>query len=242
MPPPCSVWPWMIRWPVRGLHWPRLKAPGALSLRLESGTEGVSLLAEPLGNTASLLWLEFVSGPAIVRAGRDLPRGAEIRSIQSGDRLHVLLDLGLAGERFTGGELLVLSEMPNGDGIELARATAGSPGVGEATVVISGSGAPGAEIPRGFQPLGNNHPNPFNPSTTIAYSVPGETVGKVVLAVYDIRGRRVRQLVNSVHAPGQYRVAWEGTDSRGRALPSGVYFCRMSAPGFSAVRKMVLLK
>jgi hypothetical protein len=96
----------------------------------------------------------------------------------------------------------------------------------------------GTGIPGKFD-LFQNYPNPFNPTTKIRYSSPdhlGET-GLVTLNVYDILGNKVADLVNEVQPPGSYAI-----DFNASHLPSGVYFYRVSAPGYSAVRKMILLK
>lgn len=91
----------------------------------------------------------------------------------------------------------------------------------------------------GFR-LGANHPNPFNPATRIPYHV-GATE-RVTLAVYDVRGARVRALVEGVRAAGAYEAVWDGRDDGGRVVASGVYFCVMQAGGFRATQRMVLLK
>ncbi|MCE5272544.1 T9SS type A sorting domain-containing protein [bacterium] len=103
------------------------------------------------------------------------------------------------------------------------------------------SGAPGAALPRAFS-LGANVPNPFNPSTTIAYSVGGEAPVTVHLSVFNLRGQTVATLVDRVVAPGQYTVNWDGRGRGGEKLSSGVYFYRITAGDFSFTRKMVLLK
>ena len=96
------------------------------------------------------------------------------------------------------------------------------------------------ELPRAFE-LRQNYPNPFNPSTTITYSVP-EGGGEVRLEVFDIRGRLLRVLAEGACEAGSYYVQWDGTDGYGRAVASGVYFSRLRGEGFTAVRKMVLVK
>jgi len=103
------------------------------------------------------------------------------------------------------------------------------------------SGAPGAALPRAFS-LGANVPNPFNPSTTISYSVGGEAPLPVRLNVFNVRGQIVATLVDRVVAPGQYTVNWNGHGRGGEQLSSGVYFYRITAGDFSFTRKMVLLK
>jgi hypothetical protein len=80
-----------------------------------------------------------------------------------------------------------------------------------------------------------NYPNPFNPTTTISYSVP--TSGEVTLAVYDLTGRKVQDLVNRVQQAGSYSVSFDGG-----ALPSGIYFCRVSVGTQSFTSRMLLLK
>jgi hypothetical protein len=88
--------------------------------------------------------------------------------------------------------------------------------------------------------VGGNYPNPFNPSTTISYTV--EQPSDIRLDVFDIRGRRVATLADRFHSQGIYHVQWDGVDSRGRVLASGVYFYRMKAENYSVTRKMILLK
>ncbi len=89
--------------------------------------------------------------------------------------------------------------------------------------------------------LSGNFPNPFNPSTTIEFGIPGER-SPVTIAVYDIRGRLVRNLVDDVRSAGKHRVAWDGRDEHGSSVASGIYFLRMNVAGENHVRKMTLLK
>jgi N-acetylneuraminic acid mutarotase len=85
-----------------------------------------------------------------------------------------------------------------------------------------------------------NHPNPFNPATTIAYELPAS--GRAVLRVFDAGGRLVRTLVDAVQPAGLQSTRWDGLNDDGAAVGSGVYFCRLDAAGVSRSRKMVLLK
>jgi hypothetical protein len=100
------------------------------------------------------------------------------------------------------------------------------------------------EVPVARARLYQNHPNPFNPSTTIAYTVPGPSTSRhnVVLRVYDVRGGLVRTLVNGPVEGGRHEAAWDGTNNRGEQVSSGVYFARFASGGYSDVRKMVLLR
>jgi len=99
----------------------------------------------------------------------------------------------------------------------------------------------GPALPKSFD-LAQNSPNPFNPSTSIAYSVPEGHTSQVSLQVFDLRGRLVRSLVEARVEPGSYLVQWDGADRNGNAVGSGVYFYRLRTDGFVRTRKMVLLK
>jgi len=92
--------------------------------------------------------------------------------------------------------------------------------------------------------LGHARPNPFNPVTTIEYSV--AVSGQVTLRVYDLAGRVVRTLVDRDVEAGEHHAIWDGTTDSGERAASGVYFVKMAAPGsagsFRATRKLVLLK
>ncbi|MFQ6103971.1 MAG: FlgD immunoglobulin-like domain containing protein [Candidatus Glassbacteria bacterium] len=85
-----------------------------------------------------------------------------------------------------------------------------------------------------------NSPNPFNPSTEIRFSVEKET--RVTLRIYDIRGRRVKTLLDRRLPEGPKILTWDGTDARGISLPSGVYFYRLDVAGESMTRKMLLVR
>ena len=88
--------------------------------------------------------------------------------------------------------------------------------------------------------LQQNRPNPFNPATEIAFSLPHASA--VELAVYTVNGRRVTTLVSDNLAAGQHRVTWDGRDAAGQRAASGAYFYRLSADGQVQVRRMVLVK
>jgi len=83
-------------------------------------------------------------------------------------------------------------------------------------------------------------PNPFNPTTTIEFSLPA--AGRASLAIYNVAGRRVVVLAEGHHEAGPHRIVWNGTDDSGHALPSGVYFARFEGGGEVATRKMVMVK
>jgi hypothetical protein len=88
--------------------------------------------------------------------------------------------------------------------------------------------------------LHTNYPNPFNPSTRITFDLKHNT--DVHLAVYDIRGNLVAMLAEGHYSSGRYHLTWDGRDSFGRTMPSGVYLYRLQAGGEVFSRKMMLLK
>jgi parallel beta-helix repeat protein len=85
-----------------------------------------------------------------------------------------------------------------------------------------------------------NYPNPFNPSTTIIFTLPKE--GLVRLTVYNITGGKVRDLVSSSLPAGRHEVRWQGVDDRGNALSSGVYLMRLSQGQTVSTGKILLMK
>ncbi|MCK4679693.1 hypothetical protein KAT82_01075 [bacterium] len=89
--------------------------------------------------------------------------------------------------------------------------------------------------------LGQNFPNPFNPVTKVAFTVP-EGAGRVTLTVHNVSGQVVRTLIDEELPAGPALVVWDGADDSGRNLASGIYFARLAANEESAFRKMTLLK
>ena len=84
------------------------------------------------------------------------------------------------------------------------------------------------------------YPNPFNPTTTIRYTIPENS--QVKITIYDQQGRQVNTLVNAQQTVGDYHLQWNGTDASGRQLSSGLYFCQVQAGRFTETMKLVLLK
>jgi len=88
--------------------------------------------------------------------------------------------------------------------------------------------------------LVGNYPNPFNPTTTISFDIAKD--GHVAIDIYNVRGQKVRSLVNGDFTAGNHTIVWNGTDHQGRSVSSGVYFYRMTAGGYHSMQKMALLK
>ena len=85
-----------------------------------------------------------------------------------------------------------------------------------------------------------NYPNPFNPSTTIRFSLSENS--PVQIDIYNQKGQLVKNLVDQVKASGAHSIAFDGSDNSGRAISSGLYYYKMTAGKFSSTRKMVLMK
>jgi hypothetical protein len=113
--------------------------------------------------------------------------------------------------------------------------TASSVGIGE--------DPPHAMVPRGFN-LHQNYPNPFNPSTTITIDIPGVSGEKqhVEVTIYDIRGRRVKTLVDSDLESGNHRIHWNGRNEKGESASSGIYLYTLKTQKETFTRKMTVLK
>jgi gingipain R len=100
----------------------------------------------------------------------------------------------------------------------------------------------GTDVPESAHfALGQNAPNPFNPTTTIRYAVP-PGASTVSLRVYDVTGRLVTTLVDGPVEPGEHTAVWDGTDAAGASVASGVYLYRYEAVGREATGRMVLLQ
>jgi hypothetical protein len=112
----------------------------------------------------------------------------------------------------------------------------------------------GSEIPKSIWPgysgvnedmplqffLIRNSPNPFNPSTTLSFTLPQS--GKAELAVYSITGQKIRTLLNGPISAGAHSVTWDGRDDSGKLVSSGVYLSRLTSGTRIATGKMLLMK
>jgi hypothetical protein len=91
-----------------------------------------------------------------------------------------------------------------------------------------------------FSIILTNYPNPFNPQTTIAFDLPVSAY--VTLNIYNLKGQKVKSLVNHDLAVGFYQFVWDGTDEKSRSVSGGVYLCRIQSNDFHTVKKLLLLK
>lgn len=88
--------------------------------------------------------------------------------------------------------------------------------------------------------LKSAYPNPFNPSTTIAFDV--AEASNVCIEIYNVKGQKITTLVNNAYQPGRYNIVWNGKDNQTRSCGSGVYFYRMQAGKYSSIKKVMLVK
>jgi hypothetical protein len=104
----------------------------------------------------------------------------------------------------------------------------------------------GPRVARPTNPLAtellSNYPNPFNPITTLRFSL--KEKAKVSLVIYDGKGRLVKTLIrgDKPTLPGRYRLIWDARDDSGFEVPSGQYFYRFTVPHYQKTRKMILVK
>ncbi|HNX37021.1 MAG TPA: T9SS type A sorting domain-containing protein [Candidatus Cloacimonadota bacterium] len=84
------------------------------------------------------------------------------------------------------------------------------------------------------------YPNPFNPSTTLRYSL--KEAGNVRMDVFNLRGQIIRSFESSHDSPGFYHIDWDGTDAHGQLVSSGIYMYRMTSGRYTSTKKMILAK
>lgn len=107
------------------------------------------------------------------------------------------------------------------------------------SIIIALSGFSGSNLPDKFS-VDQNYPNPFNPSTEISFALPN--LSNVELSIYNILGQNVRVLVDEQMPAGNYTVTWDGRNSSGNTVASGVYFYRVTTQFGAETRKMLMLK
>jgi hypothetical protein len=144
-------------------------------------------------------------------------------------------DTAITGTSFARFRISSVGDLDPGD-----RAEDGEVEDYEVTIQDPATGVQEGSIPKRFE-LYQSAPNPFNPTAVIRYDVPAGG-GRITLRVYDVAGRLVRTLVDGVESAGEKRVTWDGRNGHGSRVATGVYFYRMTAPGFVKTKKMVLLQ
>ncbi len=238
--------------------------PGQLRLRFEAADVGAGSLVEAAFDDLLIAASEVVADETAPTVAISSPSGG-VWGIGStlpvawtaGDDVgvvHVVVSLSLDGgatfdtELASGaldGALDWPIDVPGGVGSYDARVRVEVfDGQQRTAVATSGAftieaGTTAAPIPAAVV-LGQNHPNPFNPHTVIAFSLPRAQA--VTLRVYDLQGKVVRTLVAGEQPAGHHEVTWRGRDDQGGAVSSGLYFYRLTTADGDQVRKMTLLK
>ena len=100
--------------------------------------------------------------------------------------------------------------------------------------------APNNEVPVFTTKLGNNYPNPFNPSTTVSFSV--KESGNAKLEIYNVKGQLIKTLLNDTVSQGYHAVTWNGTDDKGQNVSSGLYLYKLTAKNYKSMKKMIMVK
>jgi plastocyanin len=90
--------------------------------------------------------------------------------------------------------------------------------------------------------LGQNYPNPFNQNTIIRYKISGDQPAHIVIAIYNIQGQKLAELVNGMQSPGEHTIQWNGKDHWGNIVSSGIYLYRLKHDAFHQIRRMTLLQ
>ncbi len=144
------------------------------------------------------------------------------------------------------GESVILDAVNNSDSGFVVSSTSGGALVAEFYDAVWSVGSESISLdndminPYSYS-LKNNYPNPFNPSTTIEYSV--AEISDVNISIYDASGRLVKNLISSQHVPGDsYQVSWNGTNEAGTSVAAGMYFYKINAGSFVETKKMLLIK
>ncbi len=96
------------------------------------------------------------------------------------------------------------------------------------------------EIPGIQTELHKNYPNPFNPETTISFSL--AQAGEIKITIYNIKGQKVQTLVNDQLPTGKHSAIWNGTNDNGKKVTSGIYFYKLKTDSYVETKKMMMLK
>ncbi|RMH81657.1 MAG: T9SS C-terminal target domain-containing protein, partial [Calditrichaeota bacterium] len=155
----------------------------------------------------------------------------------------LMLDLNVAYDSLLNGSLLIEARAISPDGRYIVGYGNNAATNRIEAFWLDRGGSTGIEQPE-FLPksvhLYQNFPNPFNPTTTIEFSLPH--VSRITLHVYDVAGRKVKTLVNGTFPAGTHTVQWDGTNEAGEPVTSGVYLYRLTSGNYTAVRKMLLVR
>ncbi len=201
-----------------------------LDVEIVSDTRGYAIVATP-SFTTELIAFNPSTG-AKIGATLYAPGGYDLNDCEPDD---------------LGGVLLLGDRKPTAPGVRCydlatgaARGSLIDVGLPPFDILVSHGVPTGAEAGPAYAALGANYPNPFNPSTTIPFTLARS--GHVSLRIHDAAGRTIATLVNGKRAQGPGSVTWDGRSDAGRPVPSGIYFARMVTEDGGFTRKLVLVK
>ena len=153
-------------------------------------------------------------------------------------QVKVAMPAGVAGYAVTGGRL---AQVDNTVDPAICYIDVDIPAMSNHSVSVTvDNAAPATDGLPGVPRLLGAHPNPFNPSTEIAFELTAATHCR--LTIFDLKGREVSVLVDAVLESGRHAFNWSAVDRSGQALPSGIYFAGLRAGGFSGTTKLTLLR
>jgi hypothetical protein len=215
-------------------YWPNFHANshnnGVLGYVVPTGIAGVSFAYEFRGSGVELSWTLPASAGFLFDVKRAVVSGRET-DIDDDDFEKVAANLPVD----TDGTLRYLdSSVEMGTRYVYRMESAGDPDINYTTGTIY------VRVTR-FS-LAQNYPNPFNPTTKISFYVPDGKVKHVSLIIYDVKGARVKTLVDETRRGGKHTVEWDGRNNAGGLVASGVYFYRLVEGDFADTKKMMLLK
>jgi len=98
----------------------------------------------------------------------------------------------------------------------------------------------GSEVPSVISGLYSNYPNPFNPTTNIKFGLKNDS--HVNISIYNVRGQKVKTLIDNEMESGIHQEIWNGTDDKGSTVSSGIYFYKFKADSRTETKKMILMK
>lgn len=218
-------------------------------MQVTTGGQQVIPIRAQFDGAVAGLQFTMTYDPAVVTIGEALStphlEGMTIQQYGTPGMLRIVI-YSAEGKTIQASDLGTLLNLP----VEILGRTGGMVSIGEAVVAdpqaqavyatLSNSTVKVSLAPDAFA-LTGNAPNPFNPSTRIAYEVPQQA--RITLTVFNILGQEVVRLVDEVQTPGRYVVNWAGRNLQGLPVSSGVYLYRLtSSTGYTETRRMTLLK
>ncbi|MBT5873872.1 MAG: T9SS type A sorting domain-containing protein, partial [Candidatus Latescibacteria bacterium] len=212
------------------------------------GQTAIPVFAQFDGSVAGLQ-LTFAYDPALVSIGTAIPSGVlDGMTIEqhANDGKLTLVIYSIDGRTFQASSIASILNLPvsfsgsDGGDVSLLGVVVADPQAESVPATLTNGTVKVSSNPGTFA-LQNNRPNPFNPSTQIAYDVPQQA--RITVSIFNVLGQEIVRLVDQVQSPGRYVVSWNGRNSDGLGVSSGVYMYRLSSStGYSDTRRMTLLK